>query len=226
MMDISNFLELYWNYYLQLEEDFFALEPFCTIDELNDNTFSVKYLQLILSICGEIDTICKRFCSCLDPSINSKYSTINDYRSIILKYFPQITKEIVNINQHIYYDVQPWQSWANLRNPDWWNTYNQIKHHRDEIWKGKETYKHANQKATIEALCALYIVLEYWAVYNFVLNNNNNNSPEMIQIWSRRICLKNWHGFYRYFMGMQFFETKDCRTYFKIEDKSTDGDTV
>ena len=226
MMDISNYLDLYWNYYLQLEEDFFALEPFCAIDKLNDKTFSIKYLQLILSICGEIDTICKRFCSCLDPTVDINILTIDDYKAIILKHFPQITEEVANISQHIYRDIQPWKSWAHSHNPNWWATYNKVKHHRDENWNGIEAYKYANQKTSVDALCALYIILEYWAVYNFVRSSNQKNVPEMLQIKSKQICLKNWRTFYNHFMGMQFFEAEKCRAYFKRQNKSTVGDTV
>lgn len=72
-MDKLTFRNTYWNYYKQLESDFFSYSPYCEIDECNDNAFSVRYLQLYLSICGEIDTICKRFCKLLDDNLEFVY---------------------------------------------------------------------------------------------------------------------------------------------------------
>ena len=40
------FRNTYWNYYEQLESDFFSYSPYCEIDECNDDAFSVRYLQL------------------------------------------------------------------------------------------------------------------------------------------------------------------------------------
>ena len=92
-MDINKFIEIYWNYYRQLEGDFFSLEPFCAIDKVNDNAFSTKYLHLILSICGEIDTICKRMCSCIDPDMDMDTCGINEYKNIMMTHYPKIADE-------------------------------------------------------------------------------------------------------------------------------------
>lgn len=216
-MDINKFIEVYWNYYKQVEGDFFSLEPFCAIDKANDSAFSTKYLQLILSICGEIDTICKRMCSCLDLEMDIETCGINDYKNIIMKHYPQIADERVRIEKHIYHEVQPWQPWAYRNTPHWWTVYNKVKHHRDEVWNSKEAYKYANQKTTIDALCALYIVLEYWAVYNFVLRNENKNSRDMLQVKSKNLVISGWSSFYTYFMGNNFFESEKCRAYLNVK---------
>ena len=54
IVDVLEFRKLYWNYYLQLESDFFSYSPYCEIDTANDKAFSIKYLQLLLSVCGEL----------------------------------------------------------------------------------------------------------------------------------------------------------------------------
>lgn len=216
-MDIKKFIEIYWNYYNQLEADFFSLESFCAIDEVNDNAFSTKYLQLVLSICGEIDTICKRMCNCLDPNMDMNTCGINEYKSILMEHYPQIAAERVRIEKHIYREVQPWKSWAHKRTPQWWSIYNKVKHHRDDLWNNKEAYKYANQKTTIDALCALYIVLEYWAAYNFVLKNEYKNSRNMLQVKSKNLKITGWIPFYEYFMGNDFFASEKCRAYLNVK---------
>ena len=222
-MDINKFIEIYWNYYSQLENDFFALEPFCAIDKINDKTFSTKYLQLILSCCGEIDTICKKMCRVFSPAIDIDSTGIDDYKSVLMEHCPQIADEVVTIAQHTYRDIQPWQPWKYQKNPHWWDTYNKIKHHRDELWNEKEAFKHANQKTAIESLCALYVVLEYWAVQNYVIDSDKKNPTEMLNIKSARILMKNWYSFYTSFMGNYFFAADSCKEYFG-QRESAEGD--
>ena len=223
-MDINRFIELYWNYYLQLENEVFATEPFCAIDKINDTAYSTKYLQLILSVCGEIDTICKQLCKSFSPDFNIDQVGINDYRDILMQHRPQIADEVLTIEQHAYRDIQPWQAWKHHHNPHWWDVYNKVKHHRDEMWNGKAAFKHANQKAAIESLCALYILIEYLGVQYFVMNTRKKNVLEMLSVKSERITMGHWYRFYTSFMGVHFFETAPCKAYFNCRS-AEDGTT-
>lgn len=212
-MTENEFYELYWNYYLQLENDFFDLEPFCTLDAINSKSFSIKYLQLTLSICGEIDTICKRLCSCLDETIDADKVGIDDYRTILMEKYPQISKEIVSIERHDYRKITPFQSWAHGHNPDWWDAYNHMKHHRDEEWSGKKGYKHATQKNVVDALAGLYTITTYWAAYTFVLRNGFEMHI-MERLKSTRLTLENWNAFFDGVVGPKRFNSNTCRHYF------------
>lgn len=203
-MDVLEFRKLYWNYYLQLESDFFSYSPYCEIDTANDHTFSIKYLQLLLSVCGEIDSICKTFCKALDGSLDTDKAGILEYIPVLLQNYPTFAGETVRVLGHRYREMQPWKNIANGYVPNWWSRYNAVKHHRDE----KENYKHANQKNTIEALSALYILLEYWAAKNFLPDkdiaikqlNADPNEHTMFRLTSRHLNLVNW-TFYESFMG-------------------------
>ena len=218
-MDVPKFRETYWNYYLQLESDFFSLEPFCTIDIENNEAFSVKYLQCLLAICGELDTILKKFCKKLDSSLDINHCSIVDYKRILMNKYPKISKEIVTIDFHIYGKICPFDSWNEENEPlSWWKTYNKVKHHRDEIWKGKESYKHANQKSVIEALAALYVIEEYWTAYNFVWNNGWQENHIMEIIKSTRMTLENWKVFFRGYVGSKRFDANACRACFNFQE--------
>ena len=96
-MDKLTFQNTYWNYYKQLESDFFSYSPYCEIDECNEDAFSVRYLQLYLSICGEIDSICKRFCKLLDDNLELDRCGINNYISILNREYPTIAQEKVEL---------------------------------------------------------------------------------------------------------------------------------
>lgn len=214
-MDKLTFRNTYWNYYKQLESDFFSYSPYCEIDECNENAFSVRYLQLYLSICGEIDTICKRFCKLLDDNLELDRCGINSYISILNQEYPTIAQEKVELLNYKYNEIQPWQSIKDGNVPGWWTTYNAIKHHRDEIKNGKENYKCANQKNVINALCALYVLIEYWAAKNFAIDKDETQNSVMILFVSKKLRLTHWN-FYEAFMG-KWFNTK--RFYEYLEKK-------
>jgi len=205
-VDVLDFRKLYWNYYLQLESDFFSYNPYCEIDTANDNTFSIKYLQLLLSVCGEIDSICKTFCKSLDSSLDTDKAGILEYIPVLLRNYPTFAGETVRVLGYHYREMQPWKSIAAGYIPNWWSRYNAVKHHRDE----KENYKHANQKNAIEALSALYILIEYWAAKNFLPDkdtaikqlNADPNEHTMSSLTSHHLNLVNW-TFYESFMGQR-----------------------
>ena len=205
-MDVLEFRKLYWNYYLQLESDFFSYSPYCEIDTANDKAFSIKYLQLLLSVCGEIDSICKTFCKTLDDNLDPDKAGMREYIPILLQNYSTFASEPVQVLGHRYREMQPWKNIANGYMPNWWSRYNAVKHHRDE----KENYKHANQKNAIEALSALYILIEYWAAKNFVVSkeeafNRKGIEPSdrvMQRLKSSMLYMPNWK-FYNSFMGQE-----------------------
>ena len=78
-MEYIPFRNTYWNYYTQIERDFFSYAPYCEIDEQSTNAFSTRYLQLLLSICGEIDSIFKTFCKVLKPDLDTNTCGMTEY---------------------------------------------------------------------------------------------------------------------------------------------------
>ena len=186
---------------------FFSYSPYCEIDSCNDNAFSVKYLQLLLSVCGEIDSICKTFCKVLDNDFDPDTAGIDKYILILRKEYPTFATETVRLLNYKYRNVQPWKSIAHGYAPSWWQDYNAIKHHRDQERNGKANYKYANQKNVVDALCALYTLIEYWAAKNFVADKadalkrveepSNYILPAFL---SSKLNLVNWN-FYFEFLG-------------------------
>ena len=59
-LNSDKFLNQYWKYYLTLEQNFIELEKIIPIDSINKDTFSFKYLELLFSVCSEIDVVFKQ----------------------------------------------------------------------------------------------------------------------------------------------------------------------
>lgn len=216
-MEIIDFKNTYWNYYKQLESDLFETVPYCTIDKVNNDAFSMKYLQLHLSICSEIDTISKTFCKLLDSTVDTSLCGITDYIKIFNVVYPTFFQEKLTINGYKYREIQPWKGIDKGHVPNWWNIYNEIKHHRDITKNNKENYKLANQKNIIDSLSALYILMEYWVTFHFAIDKMEKMNHVIPQFRSRKFMLSNWK-FYESYMGQpEWFNTQ---RYFKYIERS------
>ncbi len=142
----------HWQHFLSLEKDFIQTLEYVELVQANENTFSVAYTKLLLSICSEIDVVAKLLCK----SINSlsTASNIDHYRNEITGKYPNFHTVEALIPRYGL-QIQPWSNWSGNTNPDWWRDHNKVKHERDA------NCMLASQKNVKEALCALFCILLY-----------------------------------------------------------------
>lgn len=137
----------HWNYFLALEKDLENVSRYIEFCKDNLNTYSIELAHLLLSSASEIDTIAKCVCGILAPTTKAK--NIDQYRKIISTaeenekmhcagpetVVPEHLKERISaLKVHLpRYNMAliPWKSWAEDKNPDWWHSYNNIKHERN-----------------------------------------------------------------------------------------------
>lgn len=160
--------ETFWNYFLVLESDFYKTTRFVELNELNYKTFSLEYTKLLLSVCSEIDVICKELCIHIDPS--KKRKNINDYRAIIKNKFPKFETTKVTIEK-FGIEIIPWKEFNENKNPNWWKSYNDVKH--DRIIN----YIEANQQNVIHSISGLLVLLLY--LYKFVNNDECKSGTKL-----------------------------------------------
>lgn len=228
-MQDRNYRE-YFNYYLELERDFFTTEPYVTIEKENFDTFSIQYNRIYQSICSEIDCLLKELCKRLE--CKSKAENISAYCKVIQSHFKYFNSETVYFYKSRI-ELEPWGNWSYSKAPTWWTMYNNVKHHRMETDKetNRQYYKFANLGNVINALAALYIVEEYYVYsYDFAkeieITKTMQLNPNMIDeevdkrmerallgSKSRKCCMKQWQdaGCYRAFMGQDFFEVSNLK---------------
>ena len=80
-MTIEKYNSTVWTYYLQLEADFYKTLNYVEFSQDNFSTYSKEYAKQLLSICSEIDVVCKLLCHEINPSAPTK--DINDYANVI-----------------------------------------------------------------------------------------------------------------------------------------------
>lgn len=147
------------DYFLLLEKDFINLKNYIEVSEKNFKTYSFELSKLLQLACSEIDSVCRLLCNNIDSSNNyfdeAIYSgKITDYKKVILKKYPKLIQSEVIVSD-LDDSIKPWAEWANSNSPEWWKSYNHVKHYRHS------KFEEANLENTIYALSALMILNLY-----------------------------------------------------------------
>lgn len=160
----------YWHYFLSLEQDFIKTSDYVEVCRGNYKTFSIRYLQLILSVGSEVDVVMKRFCKIVDPKKVFKSSNMDEYRNVIVGKYTKFSDMKIPIHRYENMLISPWNEWEKGANPDWWHAYNDLKHERNQF------FDKANLSNTIHSLAGLFGVLLY--LYKVT------NAEEKLDPWS------------------------------------------
>lgn len=191
MINKENFIQTYWRYFLDIENDFYKIRQFVEIDRVNHDSFSNEYLKLYEVICSEIDVVMKQYCKDIDNKFNK--NNINQYcKFLVDAQSPILIGKVKVKNTDMI--IEPWNNWNYkikistsgrqiivANNPRWWNVYNKIKHSRTSIDtdSNKPYYKLANQENILNALGALFILeMEYYKAI-VIATGGNNYYPEI-----------------------------------------------
>ena len=178
---LSVFVRSYWDYYLDLEEQFLQTKKYIAFDIYNQNAYSVEFLKLMQAVCSEIDVVAKEVAAKLEPSFKvDKTTNIQKWGYVLQNRLPQILTAEVVFNHDIR--VTPWENWIyeqyrdsknalryrlkdKSKTPKWWKAYNDVKHQRTKLdTNGQLNYTQANLINLIQSFAALYILeTEYLA---------------------------------------------------------------
>ncbi|MCV2883879.1 hypothetical protein OE749_04140 [Aestuariibacter sp. AA17] len=151
-----------WPFYFSLEADVINLSRYIEFDRKNFGVYSIELLRILLSTCSEIDVVLKQICAQLDE--NSKANNIAQYQKLICKDIDGFEEQHV-VCSRFNLSFQPWNSWVDKKSPEWWRSYNEVKHNRDEH------YSKASLQNVLESLSALYLV----NMYNVFLKLNSTS---------------------------------------------------
>ncbi len=173
------FIKSYWNYYLELEEQFITTKKFAEFDISNYSTYSIEYLKLLQAVCSEIDVVAKVLSEENYPDFrNIKKKNIQKWGYYLQLSYPNLENSSIIFNGD--YEIQPWSNWkyeksinkqghiryklsTGKKTPFWWIAYNKVKHERTTYSKNsKINYSQANQKNLIYSLSALFILETFY----------------------------------------------------------------
>jgi len=144
---------LHWNYFLALEEDIERLSRYVNFSKKNFKVYSIEIAHIYLAASSEVDVVAKLLSKKIDP--NSDADNIKKYRGIIDPTIPSLKNEIVSLPRYGL-ELNPWFNWNDNKSPDWWDDYNNVKHHREKY------FKRANLKNVLNAMAGLFLVILHY----------------------------------------------------------------
>jgi hypothetical protein len=153
---------LHLNYFLALEADLARVSRYVEFCQANLGVFSIELAHLLLSAASEVEVMAKCVCKQLQPS--ARPDNINKYRSIL---HSAVRTGKINDLTGIQVAIPrygmtftPWENWFAPKNPDWWKSYNNVKHQRDAHFN-EATLQHAvNAVAGLLILNYIYYRIE------------------------------------------------------------------
>lgn len=155
----------HWNYFLAIEKNLENLSRYIEFVNANLMTYSIELTYILLSASAEVDVIMKQLCKLIDPS--KPTNNIHDYRKIIQGHLPSFINEEICI-ERFGLSFKPWDKWIGENSPNWWEGYNNVKHHRNTH------FNEANLQNTINAVGALLLTVVYYYKYAFSNESNSN----------------------------------------------------
>ena len=172
----------YWDYYLDLENDFLNTKKYVDFSRGNLKTYSLEFLKLYEAVCSEIDVVGKVMAKYVDNNYKDKKSnSIKDWWDIIKNHYYLVdgrftpmnntnSTKAFKIEEYKCYlldniELQPWKDIKCENNifytPSWWKDYNKLKHRRITLSGGAlddVNYKKANLINTSNAFAGLYVL--------------------------------------------------------------------
>lgn len=167
----------YWEYYLELEEQFISTKRYVAFDAANYKSYSLEYLKLLEAVCSEIDIVGKEIAHQIDSSfkILDISSNIQKWWFIIQNWYSEKKLEPVAIFEDLHFS--PWQGYKIVeyinkkgvrklklkdgsKTPDWWASYNKVKHSRTlaDPDTQEQFFHRANLGNLCNAFSALYLL--------------------------------------------------------------------
>jgi hypothetical protein len=148
----TNPSKLHWNYFLALERDLEATSRYIEFGKANFRVYSIELAHLLFAAASEVDVIAKLLCKRFAPM--NQCGNINQYRPVLLGTLADLPKTKVFVPRYGL-SFRPWDNWGRPTNPptnpDWWGSYNKVKHERDAH------FPEATLKNALNALGALLI---------------------------------------------------------------------
>lgn len=142
--------QAHWNYLGVLEEDMLRASRYVEFATGNFSTFSIEFAHLLFASCAEIEVVLKRLCELFVPG--SKAERMLEYRETLAPHLIRFGACRVLVPR-FQLTLHPWDNWEKARtSPDWWKSYNNVKHGRHEH------FREATLHAALNALAALFLV--------------------------------------------------------------------
>jgi len=157
---------LHWNYFLALERDLEGVSRYIEFCPENLDVFSIELAHLLFAASSEVDVLAKSLCKLLDPEKNPQMITA--YAQIIRHHLPTFSDEEIFLPRYAI-QFKPWINWREPKSPNWWSSYNHVKHERNTY------FQEATLQNALNAMGGLLVMLFYFQRQKLTLMDGGRN---------------------------------------------------
>jgi len=198
---------LHWSYFIALGQDLTQASRFIEFTEKNYSVFSIELAHILLATSSEVDVILKDLCNIINE--DKKHENINDYKETIQEKLPNIINEVCYIPR-FGLELHPWSNWNDDSNPNWWRSYNNVKHQRSKY------FEEANLKHALNSLAALNNKLRHSSI---ILPRHLKRFP--LAVTAEKTCIHRSSRFHP--CRSRRFTFPSFKFYWEADSKGTPG---
>lgn len=139
----------HWHYFAVLEEDLLTASRYVDFSEDNFGTYSIEFAHLLFAASSEVEVVFKKLCELHSPKAATK--TMDDLRRALRE--PTHLHRMSVTVPRFHMEFSPWDNWRDAKNPDWWQSYNAVKHERHT------SFRKATLEAAMKAIAGLFLAV-------------------------------------------------------------------
>lgn len=144
--------ENHWKYCRLLEQELDELSFYIEFHTNNFSCYSLKLMRLINSAVSEFEVVAKQICSEIENGCNTEHYRIGQIRDTIIATYSNILNTKVRVLD-MNYELQPFIGWEHDARLEWWDSYNKLKHDRNN------NFTKATLKLAIESVAILKVMV-------------------------------------------------------------------
>jgi hypothetical protein len=147
--------KIHWAFFTALEQDIEVAARYVEPQPKNYGTFSIEMCRVLFAASSECEVVLKGTTALF--GVNSERFNIEQLREEITKHVPDLVQEEVSIPRYGL-TLDPWSNWKapTPGPPDWWTSYNRVKHQRGDF------YEQGNLQNALNATAALMVATVYF----------------------------------------------------------------
>ena len=123
--------KIHWNYFIALERELEVIARYVEFTKSNFEVYSIELARLLFAAASEAEVVAKLLCRWIEPS--SRPGRFSECRKTLIQW-PILVASKAHIPRYGLSFV-PLLNWKDGKgDPDWWISYNKVKHQRDSFF--------------------------------------------------------------------------------------------
>ncbi|HEY5041241.1 MAG TPA: hypothetical protein VIK53_04505 [Verrucomicrobiae bacterium] len=164
--------KIHWSFFIALEQDVETMTRYIEPVPQNYGAYSLEMCRILFAAASECEIVLKELAKLF--RFDSERFNIDRLREVITVNLPELASEKVFIRRYGL-ELDPWSNWRANQNPDWWQSYNSVKHQR------LDNYDKGNLQNALNAVAALKVATVFYYRKEFSARAGLFSFPDTLQ---------------------------------------------